>query len=179
MEFDNDPKVIVVHAPAKRAGLGKLLAGGAVLIAAIAVGVGVLLLAPLLSKSPVPAEIADKALFDVYYPSRLPAGYTIDQDSFQFVENDVLVFSAKKADGSGTIAFTEQAKPEDYDFNEFNKGLNKPQKLHSGDYTAILGQLGDNQPILSVTSDSTWVLVRSEARVSAQDYKTIAGGLKK
>ncbi len=128
------------------------------------------------SESPIPLAISEKALYEIYYPSKLPVGYTINQNSFN-LSDGILLFGV--SDGANhNIAFTEQAKPKDFDFNHFNSGLKDAKNLANTPYTNVLGKTSAGATLLSVTGDTTWLIISSNSSLTEADWRLIAQNLK-
>jgi hypothetical protein len=127
--------------------------------------------------SPIPLDVAEKALFDTYYPSRLPQGFELDEDSYG-VQEGALIFSASHQDGR-KLAFTETAVPKDFDFDEFNQGLSNSKRLSGTPHTAIIGRMPGQRTVLSITAGNAWLLMTSQNDVPEGDLRLIASHLRK
>lgn len=126
----------------------------------------------------VPDEIAAQARSSVYMPGWLPSGYSVDQSSFTFSE-DTVVFSAINPSGSRLI-FAEQARPQDFDFDDFhNVQLQEPKVIDGSKYTSVWGKATDGRLLLSVVTDETWIIMTTGALLSQEDLTRIVNGLKK
>jgi len=151
---------------------------------AIVLGSGVAVASLLLAdkqapKVIVPAAITKEAGFAVHVPTVLPGNYTIDPDSFVLgEENSVVSYRAKDASGT-SIIFTEQKRPAKFNFTTFYKQQMKDAITLDGvPYTSVVGKsaINDSQ-VLSVVTNDTWLLVTTEAPLSAGDLRVIAQSL--
>lgn len=132
------------------------------------------------SQVSIPASIASKLSFPAYLPNKMPGNYRLNKDSIALQEdNTVLVFTAVDNTGS-TITFTEQQKPKNFDFNAFyDNQLKDPKTLSGLPYSSVWGIANDGQShMLSVATDSTWILVTTRAPLGEGDLKILAQDLK-
>lgn len=128
----------------------------------------------------VPSSITQKVKSGIYMPSKLPGNYKIDEQSFKFVDEDsVLIFQAE--DGvSGNLVFSEQAKPKDFDFDNFHKGnFEDPKTLSNAPYTSVWGKSVDGRVALSIVTEDTWIIMATSAPLSQEDMQLIASGVRK
>lgn len=84
-----------------------LIAGVIVIIAVLATATCWLLV--LRNRGPIPYNVRHNISFTLYYPKRLPQGYTVDRTSF-VQKNGVIIFSVTTPNGKN-IAVSEQAVP--------------------------------------------------------------------
>jgi hypothetical protein len=126
--------------------------------------------------SPVPAEMARQAQFDVFYPSRLPSGFAVDRATTR-LQQGTLIFIAKNGSGD-SIAFTEQAPPKDFDFNKFHDSLQGGRDLHVPPYRAVTGSAGNGLSVVSIETNRTWIMASSATSLSPADSKLIVSGLR-
>lgn len=127
--------------------------------------------------SPIPANIRASVSFPLLYPSKLPAGYHLDNNSFSS-SGGVVLYSAQN--GSGTkIAFTVQQRPSGFDFNNFYKqGLTNPSTFDTSLGQAALGTT-NGRPLGSLLTDKSWLLVSSASKsVQSDDLRLILNNLK-
>ncbi|HVS78942.1 MAG TPA: hypothetical protein VHD84_01475 [Candidatus Saccharimonadales bacterium] len=121
------------------------------------------------STSPIPDKISSEVLFPLYYPASLPAGYSIDQNSFD-LDNEVVVFGAKNSSGK-TIAITEQPKPDNFDFDTFySQHLSATKQVVTRSGNAVIGLMNTN-PVASLATDKTWVIVTFPANMPANNVE--------
>lgn len=126
---------------------------------------------------PIPASIRSAADYPLLYPSKLPDGYKINEGSFS-TANGVVIFNATNS-SSDKIAFTDQKKPSNFDFDTFYK-----QSLaNSTIFTTTLGQAAigtaNNQLLGSLTTDQSWLLVTATSKdIKSPDLRTIIENIK-
>lgn len=124
----------------------------------------------------VPDQIKQKAGFTIFAPSKLPGKFVVAENSFSFQEETV-VFQAN--DGAGhTIVFTEQKKPASFNFDDFYKTQMKDSKTFDAQYAAVAGKTQNEEvQLLSIVTDSTWILVSSRSPLDDEGLKTLAKSL--
>lgn len=150
---------------------------GILVIVAVLLG-GKLLLAP---STAVPAEVKNKITFPIYLPKKLPGHYKVKPDSFGVQENSVLVFQA--ADDTGAnIIFTEQQKPNDFNFTGFyNEQFKDAAELDNVPFSSTWGKsqtLSDTK-LLSIVTDKTWILASTTAPLDEAGLQRIAASMHK
>jgi hypothetical protein len=128
----------------------------------------------------VPDAIKKQVKSAIYVPTRLPGNYKIDQSSFGMVEeNTVLVFSAKD-DLDSSLIFSEQAKPKDFDFDNFHQGnFEDPKALSDIPYKSVWGKSVDGRTALSVVTNDTWIIMVTESTLAEADLLLIAKNIRK
>jgi hypothetical protein len=113
----------------------------------------------------VPQAVVDKALFTIYVPLSLPPNYQVVEGSFASSDG-VLVFSLQNDQGHA-IAVTEQGVPASFDFTNFYSKQIRDGKKLSGQFESVLGQVvgqgAMGTKLLSVRTDSTWVIATSQS----------------
>jgi len=127
----------------------------------------------------VPPNIAQQVPFHIYIPQKLPGSYQIDNHSFA-VNDNILVFKATDGLG-GTIAITEQAKPKNFNFDQFYRDhFSETQVLSNVPYPSVSGTDDENhaKPLSIVTSD-VWIVINSQAALDDADLHTIAQSIKR
>lgn len=144
---------------------------------AFAGGLGVAMLF-LPSAASVPADIKQKAGFSVFVPVRLPGKYTVVRDSFS-IQEETVVFKASDGAG-GSIIFTEQKKPTNFNFDDFYKNQMKNAKVvDEAMFSTIIGKtVNEEINLVSVVTDDTWVLISTRTLLSEDSLKNIALSLK-
>lgn len=106
---------------------------------------------------PVPADITNRAQFTVFYPSKLPAGYTIDRDSFTFQDGTVIftISGPKKQ----RLIFTQQGRPSNLDVKKLHKEqINQGTVVITPYGEAAIGILGPNL-VASLLTEDAWILI--------------------
>lgn len=129
-------------------------------------------------KIKIPSKIIQQASFPVYMPQKLPEKYTVEHDSFSFQE-EVLVFKARD-DAGGSIVFSEQRKPNDFDFDAFyKKQFRNVASLDGTAHTTVSGKVGDGRPFLSIVTDETWIFMTASNSLSDDDMRRIANSIER
>lgn len=127
----------------------------------------------------IPDHITKNTPYPIYVPKRLPSGYEVVDGSFAISE-DTLLFRAEDSSGS-SLAFTEQERPENFDFEQFYQGqMQNAKKLNDTPHPSVYGKAptGDRL-LLSVVTDETWIMISTAAPLNEQDLTLIAKGLKR
>jgi hypothetical protein len=126
----------------------------------------------------LPAAIRKQLNFSVYLSDDLPGNYHLVKDSFSY-DQGVLIF--KTEDGAGdTIAFTEQKKPQGFDFaNFYTQQLSDAKNLDHVPFPSVTGKaLQGHNNVLSVMANDTWLLISSQSPLTQDDMTQIARSLK-
>jgi hypothetical protein len=99
-----------------------------------------------------------------YVPGWLPGTYKIDQDSFSRQEGQVFVFSATDGERN-RLFFSQQPIPKDFDFEKFyNTRVIEPIKLENAPFESVYAKdLFGKIRILSIVTDTTWIMVTTTA----------------
>ncbi len=132
----------------------------------------------------VPQRVQKSVNFLIYYPNmgKLPAGYTLDTQSFRLAQPGVVLF-AVTYDGSKSLVFSEEEKPSSEDINKFISSyipVNTTQQLALGQ--AKIGAYGSAPNIRTLVSlpiQGTWLIVTAPSDVSQNDIVTILQALTK
>lgn len=103
--------------------------------------------------SPIPHDITSQVDFPLYYPTELPAGFSLDKNSFTKT-NKVVTYVVTYEDDKKLI-FNIQARPTNFDFDGFQS---KGKKLKSSLGDAYIGSLGQNT-VVSIATSETWVFI--------------------
>lgn len=126
----------------------------------------------------IPTDIAQQVSHPIYTPRSLPEGYKILEDSFTNSE-EALIFRAENSSGS-SIIFTEQKRPKDFDFDQFHQGqMENATVLEGTPYPSVVGKAPTGQKLLSIVTDTTWILVTTAAPLSQDNFQNIANSIKK
>jgi hypothetical protein len=149
--------------PAKKLGRKQKLLVAAVVILIAAATIGLIVWRDQASRFTLPAEYSKNAGIDIYIPKRLPEGYTLKTNSLQS-DGGVVIFAINDTD-SHRIVFSEQSKPETFDFQNFyDKVLKNSRKLDGTPYPATIGTGEKNSKILSIEAGKTWVIISAQAQ---------------
>ena len=124
---------------------------------------------------PIPRTYTKGLDFSLYYPTRLPTGYTVDHQSFEVRDKSILVFSINAPNGRN-IAVTEQLKPADAPVHSKN---NVPIKtpgeraFNTGIGDAYISLWGDKYVADISTPTGTWIIL-NVTRFTVDEAMTIA-----
>ena len=127
----------------------------------------------------IPNHITENAQHPIYIPKKLPGGYKIIDGSFAISE-EALLFRVEDSSGS-SLAFTEQKRPQNFDFEQFYRDqMQSAKKLSGTPHPSVLGKSpSGDRFLLSIVTDDTWILVSTAAPLNEQDFTLIAKGIKK
>jgi hypothetical protein len=133
--------------------------------------------AKLYNANPFSEDISSQAQISLFYPKKLPAGYTINKSSIH-LDNNVLTYAAAKADLR--LVFTIEPAPANFNFGYFNKQyLTNTQSVSNPYSTAVVG-LNKDRYLGNFISGKTWfILTTNSPSVSASDLSLVIGNLKK
>ena len=147
-------------------------------VAALLIGVAGFMALPKnsTSKNPFSQSIKSSANFKLYYPAKLPDGYTIKSSSIQ-LKDGVLTYAATRADLR--IVFTMQAVPDNFNFKAFyQQYLKNTQQFHTPYGQAVMGNI-QNRVLSSMTDGKTWfILSDNSPNVSGGELRLIMDNLK-
>lgn len=156
-----------------------LVAAWVVVLSVVGVALGALSAQLLLAdKQVVPQDIVKRAKAPVYVPSDLPGKFAIDRDSFA-IQEDVLLFRASDGLG-GQLAFSEQLKPKDINFEDFYKQrFRDVRTLSEVAYPSVWGKTLEDRLMLSILANDTWLLMTTTAPLGENDMVRIAKSIRK
>jgi hypothetical protein len=122
--------------------------------------------------APIPKNIQSAVNFTLYYPSKLPSGYSIKEDSFSQGSNVVTYYAQNSH--NDRLLFSIQPRPVQISLDDFNKRVmqNKVDVL-SNVGTASVGNI-NNKATGSLIAPKSWVLITSSSNAGT---KTIADTL--
>lgn len=148
-----------------------------VLILGLLIGAGAWAYPKYLHQSPFPSDIRSKAAVGLFYPSKLPAGYSINISSIH-LDSGVITYAA--TNGSLRIVFTIQPAPTAFDFQAFiQKYLKDVQPISTAYGQAFIGQNQDRS-LGSLVSGSSWfILSTNNAQITQDNLRLIISHLKK
>ncbi|MDB5178285.1 MAG: hypothetical protein JWN01_228 [Patescibacteria group bacterium] len=156
------------------------ISAGGLLLTLLLAGGGIAAWRSTHSLATVPANVAERTLFPIYRLTYVPAGFTLDQNSYA-VQDGALIFQAITPAGEN-IAVTETALPPKFDFTSFyDKNFQDAKNLQSKTpYTAILGTLKSNgRRAVSIETTTTWIIITSRHRFSESEAIQLAKGLRR
>lgn len=80
------------------------------------------------SKNPIPENIRKQVTFPVYYPNKLPAGYSLDKNLIR-VENGIMFFSLDSKKNQKIIISEQTAPSNPPDFDTIQKAYSSFKKI--------------------------------------------------
>lgn len=154
---------------------GRKILAGVIVLAVIAAG-GIFAYPRLVQANPFSSDIQTNAGYKLFYPSKLPAGYTIDKTNINLA-NGVVIYSANN--GDKRLVFTMQKTPPNFDFNTFYKQqLSNNQQYQTPYGQAVVGKNSDRF-LGSLAAGGTWLLVSTNSQdVSMDDISLVMTHLK-
>jgi len=126
---------------------------------------------------PFPREATKGLTFPLAYVRNLPAGYTVDETSFEQQDGDVLTFNIKSPNGKG-IAVAEQARPNDLELSQKSEAAGSGITLpFENDFTTPLGDakmnLWGERTVISIPTADTWVILNVSG-IPPKEAQTVA-----
>lgn len=129
--------------------------------------------------NPIPKGIRSSATFPLFYPTKLPANWQIDTNSFSQAASVVLFRVVDTANASRGVSISIQPQQESFDTDRFYK-----QTLaKSTQFTTALGQaaIGESEMgtrVGSIVTGDSWILVTAPINsASNADIRTILTSL--
>jgi len=116
---------------------------------------------------------AAKVSFPVYYPTKLPPGYTLNPKSVS-ISSDLLFFSVTSAEKKPTLVFTEQSMPANFDIKSMVGKDATALAVESGTFYDI-GTDKQNKYILA--TDSTLIFINITDKIDASAVNFMAGSM--
>jgi hypothetical protein len=154
--------------------LKKLLT--AVILLAVLAGGALYAYPRYVNANPFSADVQTNAGYSLFYPKKLPPGYSIDKTKIALT-NGVVIYDASNNDKR--IVFTLQKVPTTFDFDTFYKQqFSDTQQFPTAYGTAYIGKNGDRY-LGSLTSGTTWLLLSTNSQaVSVDDMSLVMSHLK-
>jgi hypothetical protein len=131
----------------------------------------------------VPKKFASQLSFPIYYPDpkKLPAGYTINEQSFNSPQTGVLLYSVDYGSGQKLI-FSNQARPSsDTIQNFYTNYIPLRNQMNTTLGQAQIGAYGSGKNLKTVVSlpiNKTWVIVTAPYNVNQNQLKQVLNALK-
>jgi hypothetical protein len=137
-----------------------ILVTAVVMVAGIGTGVGVAWYSARRSVE-LPGHVLGGATFDVHIPKELPPGYAFVPKS-TVLDEGVLAYVATK--GRTQIVFSEQPRPVDKKIEDFYaENMPNHKTLTGVPHRSVIGDSVAGSRILSVVTDTTWLIVSTSA----------------
>lgn len=109
-----------------------------------------------------------------YYPSKLPEGFSADEDTIGTQDN-VTVYQI--AYGNNQRMFVSiQPIPDNFDFVGFYNQTLQAQEFEANNGEAYIGSLNDNSVVSLKTADA-WILLNAPGGIGASEMQDIARSL--
>lgn len=107
-----------------------------------------------------PKGLQQQAAFSLYYPTKLPAGYTINESTYSY-ESGVVQFTI--GSDKGNIVVTQQAKPTAFDIESVKKGngMTETRDISIPNTQAIVGTVMGRQTAIIVKTSTIITLVNT------------------
>jgi hypothetical protein len=126
--------------------------------------------------NPLPRTVRKQASYTLYYPAKLPAGYSFDQSTARFA--DGVVTYSLSGPGGHNVLVSEQSPPGDFDVENFNAAQIKERTtIQTPNGTAYVGTVESNR-VASQVSQGTWILITGPKDVTADSIGAIISSLK-
>lgn len=114
------------------------------------------------NSGPIPQKYTDGLTITLYYPTRLPAGYTVDRNSFERQE-DTLIFSIASPKGRN-VSVSQQAAPADVPTRTTTAtpvpiALPGERNFYTTAGQAHIGLWGDKYVSDIITPNGTWIVL--------------------
>lgn len=125
---------------------------------------------------PIPPEAVSAAIFPLYYPAELPEGFLIDPTSFKSSQY-VVLYQIKQENTGKIINVSLQPTLPDFDYDEFYKrDVVGRREVVTRSGPAILGTFS-GAPISSMTTDTTWVILKADKGIKIEELETVTKSL--
>jgi hypothetical protein len=122
----------------------------------------------------IPNNIIQNTKTALYLPSKLPGNYKIDSKSFLVAEEGVVIFQANDGAG-GQLVFSEQSKPQDFNFDDFYKQQVQEAKTLSGaPFPSVVGKNNQGRLLVSIVAGNTWIIATTQSPLNENDFLLIA-----
>ena len=125
------------------------------------------------ASSQIPSSVvtaASSVNFTLYYPSKLPSGYSFKAGSVGQPQSGVVIFSFQKP-GNQAIYVSQEAKPSNFKFSSFTASFKSKKTISTPLGQATIG-LSSNNAIASLVSPKSWTIINSKSSSKA-DYQKL------
>ena len=129
--------------------------------------------------NPFSASQIASAGFTLYYPAKLPAGYTLDRDALAHEQQQII--NMRLGDpNNATITVIEQKTPQGFNYQTLYKTFAGRSETKTKNGTVTSGTIDDGRTYLSslVTKDGSWLLMSSAEPLPEKDLKLIFDNFK-
>ncbi len=150
-----------------------ILMGVIVLLGVI--GVTWLLLKP---PQPLPNTITHAVHFQLYYPSRLPRGYSFDGSSPKQSDGIVYYKLRNDADSKKTLTLTFQATPSNFDTRKFSSSMQSPIPSTLTPLGIMYNlSAGQQSEYLLLSNESTMIFIYGQTTIPSDVINSLASSL--
>jgi len=126
--------------------------------------------------SPFPKDIRSNTTTPLYYPTKLPPKFTINQNSFS-EKNGVVLYSFDTPDGNKLNVTVEKA-PKNYNFDDlYGTTMEDTKTVATPLGSAHIGTLGENT-MASLVTGGTWILAVYSQSGASDDLASIMKSFK-
>lgn len=123
--------------------------------------------------SPIPKSIQKAVNFPIYYPDpkKLPAGYSLDINSFS-TSGQAVVYQVNN--GSTKLVFSLQQKPSDQALQQFyTQHIPLHTTVQTVVGTATIGAIGTQTVVSLPTAKGSWILITAPGNYDQNKLKSI------
>jgi hypothetical protein len=127
--------------------------------------------------NPFTADIQSNAKMGLFYPDKMPDGYSVNKSSIH-TANGAVIYNAYNGDKK--LVFTIQKAPPSFNFGKFyDDQLKNAQQFSTPNGEAVIGK-NDNRYLGSISSDGSWLLLSTNSQdVTYDDMALVMHNLKK
>jgi hypothetical protein len=141
-----------------------------IILAGVIIVVGTALSGWLFLLPRTPAAVvkaAHQVSFPVYYPGQLPSGYVLDESAVSST-SEAVVFSVKNTITGNQLVVSEQAKPPQFDFDDFYRSqMSKVDHIATSVGDGATGSAGEWY-MGSVVTNRSWIIIKGPTTAGDQ-----------
>lgn len=129
--------------------------------------------------NPYRIELRDTTDFALYYPGRLPDGFTAGDAVVN--QSGLTIAQLQIHNTAGiTLLLTQRKQLADFSYDSFYAGLQNKQQFSVASGQATIGQLDNGATKLAslITKDGTWIIVQAPSSVSNDTLREILRDLR-
>lgn len=168
----------LVDSPAPTKPKRKKLYIALVLVFIVAVSAGVYYYLTRIQNNPIPASVQSAVSLPLYYPEKLPEGFSLDRNSYS-VSGGIVSFHAVNQQNQKLI-FTIQPRPPTFDFSTFyQKGLSGTEQFTTPVGQAAIGK-AQTKLIGNLVTETSWIIVSSDTdELDSDDLRLALNNLRR
>lgn len=126
---------------------------------------------------PFTAKTIASVKFNLYYPTQLPSGYSIDKSSITEPQAGVVVMMFKK-NGQPPIYMSQEIRPTTFNFGGYYNGFSNLKEKIDSRGTIAAGYINNGYTAIgSFVIGQTWVLVNTTANLSVNQTISLLNSL--